>query len=360
MKARWPKAVLLVLVISLLTISLTTWLLPREPVYQGKPLSYWFEQARRGNDVYYDGEAALRQIGTNGIPFLLKKAKMKNGLSPLQNQYRRAWLNLPPQAQRILPSPKREDPGLQGDLASALGIRRSQAVAILRAQFEKHNREAKLVTILAIEKMGIPHDSLSFLADVLRDRDGEVAMAAAQVLLLREGDGPAKNLIRLARNRRPDQHAWFILTDDNAPGLTNLVQDAGMMVRATGNIGEVIDRPGTVTRIPTGTLARLLKNSDPSVRVGASLALWRVHRSTEGISVLIQQLNSGADAKMCAKVFNLLGEMGPAASQAVSAIEARLGSSPIRLPDSVRRVGRGALRKIDPEAAAKLESAPQL
>jgi hypothetical protein len=47
---------------------------PREPVYQGKPLSFWVgscESAMNGSVAYRQAEEAIRQIGTNAIPTLL-------------------------------------------------------------------------------------------------------------------------------------------------------------------------------------------------------------------------------------------------------------------------------------------------
>ncbi len=59
---------------------LTTWqvLQVREPVSQGQPLTVWLRQygtnhwtAGRGGDLDRQAQAAIRQVGTNAIPFYL-------------------------------------------------------------------------------------------------------------------------------------------------------------------------------------------------------------------------------------------------------------------------------------------------
>jgi len=81
---------------------------PREPIYQGKPLSVWLERYVSGGsyvDFRPDSEAdeAVRQIGTNAIPLLLRMvrardSKTKLALAELLNKqklveirYPRSW-----------------------------------------------------------------------------------------------------------------------------------------------------------------------------------------------------------------------------------------------------------------------------
>jgi HEAT repeat protein len=51
-------------------------LLPDEPAYEGKTLSYWFAMSCRQSDYWSEKEAlgALQKIGTNAVPYLLKEA----------------------------------------------------------------------------------------------------------------------------------------------------------------------------------------------------------------------------------------------------------------------------------------------
>jgi hypothetical protein len=45
---------------------------PNEPIYDGKPLSYWLDQAAqpKGNDDEERAKRAIREIGTNALPYL--------------------------------------------------------------------------------------------------------------------------------------------------------------------------------------------------------------------------------------------------------------------------------------------------
>ena len=55
---------------------------PREPIYQGKPLSSWLLMAANGNRESQElGRAAVRQAGTNALPTLLRMLRVKDSPS---------------------------------------------------------------------------------------------------------------------------------------------------------------------------------------------------------------------------------------------------------------------------------------
>jgi HEAT repeat protein len=70
------------------TVGFVSWLIlsqPGEPVYQGKPLSFWCAQEYSGNlspdsnmDLQTQAEIAIRTIGTNAIPTLLRWLRAKD------------------------------------------------------------------------------------------------------------------------------------------------------------------------------------------------------------------------------------------------------------------------------------------
>jgi len=88
-------------------ICLARWILfiPRQPSYNGKPLSYWmsrYEVRIRGKVALYstdhEVDKAVREIGTNALPYLLKLAGRKD--SALKHGFfsiyrRQSWLKLP-------------------------------------------------------------------------------------------------------------------------------------------------------------------------------------------------------------------------------------------------------------------------
>jgi HEAT repeat protein len=87
---------------------LATWyaFIPRQPSYRGKPLSYWmsrYENRILGktdlNSIdQHEADNAVREIGTNALPYLLKLAGRKDGA--LKQRFfsiygRQSWLKLP-------------------------------------------------------------------------------------------------------------------------------------------------------------------------------------------------------------------------------------------------------------------------
>jgi len=74
----------LLVALLLAVLGFVSWLIlsqPREPVYQGKPLSYWCEQYSASRWLYptnepdKQAETAIRTIGTNAVPTLLRMFK---------------------------------------------------------------------------------------------------------------------------------------------------------------------------------------------------------------------------------------------------------------------------------------------
>ena len=77
---------------------------PREPAYQGKPLSYWFERFNTTNRS--QAAIALREMGPAAVPFLLKKAKSKDGDSLYDKIYRTIYIKAPMGWKRRMALPK--------------------------------------------------------------------------------------------------------------------------------------------------------------------------------------------------------------------------------------------------------------
>ena len=78
------RTLLLVLLVCLTGFLAWQFLHSREPVYQGKPLTAWLEQfstnhfTHRGGVADKQAEEAIRQIGTNALPLLLKLITSKD------------------------------------------------------------------------------------------------------------------------------------------------------------------------------------------------------------------------------------------------------------------------------------------
>src|SRR5881296_4662264 len=93
---------------------------PREPAYQGKPLSYWFEQFNTTNRS--QAAIALREMGPAAVPFLLKKAKSKDGDSLYDKIYRTIYMKAPMGWKRRMALPKPFDDTFHYRVANALQL----------------------------------------------------------------------------------------------------------------------------------------------------------------------------------------------------------------------------------------------
>jgi len=108
----------------------------REPVYQGKPLSVWLERYDEGDYVAVtqqlwkkETDEAVRQIGTNAIPVLLRRLRAKD--SPFT-----IWLMALTRKQHFIkitytPARIRHREGLDGIEALGAEARRAAVPALL-------------------------------------------------------------------------------------------------------------------------------------------------------------------------------------------------------------------------------------
>src|SRR5437867_4239272 len=91
-----------------------------EPVSRGKPLSFWFEQLSTPN--LGEAEVAIREMGPKAVPFLLKKARSKDGDSPSDKLYRMLYNKAPVSIKRRIPLPKPYDDNFHYRVANALQL----------------------------------------------------------------------------------------------------------------------------------------------------------------------------------------------------------------------------------------------
>lgn len=78
---------------------------PREPVYQGRPISYWIDHT---GEISLAGNASIGewngpQLDSNAVPFLVKALQTRDGR--LGAAYRNAWLRSPLFVRKLLPRP---------------------------------------------------------------------------------------------------------------------------------------------------------------------------------------------------------------------------------------------------------------
>jgi HEAT repeat protein len=95
-------------------------------------------------------------------------------------------------------------------------------------------------------------------------------------------------------------------------------------------------------------LRAALGDPEQKVRVAAALALWQVADSVEGVPVLVAVLHDN-QGKIDWNLYEVLCEMGPAAKETLPPLLQVIQESDVES----YRLAVDALKRIDPEAAAK-------
>jgi HEAT repeat protein len=235
---------------------------PREPFYEGKPLSVWLEgyffPKIDGPEGWRKTNKVVQEIGTNAIPALLRMLQARDSalkvqLIALAQKQHIIKIRYIPDYIRIIEAAR----GLE-----ALGARASNAVPVLIAMY-----------------------------------------------------------------------------DQNDPALSSLQQQiAGVL----GCIG-----PTAKAAIPS--LLRRARDPNNSVRLNAVFALSQIHADAESVVPALIESLSDSDALARANAADGLGNFGTAAKSAVPALVQSLNDT-----DRIAREhAEWALKKIDPEAAAK-------
>ena len=233
-----------------------------EPVYQGKPLSFWLEKYNNGFSTYPTGagnpdsstpEAALDHIGTNAIPTLLrmletKDSRLKLKLIELSEQqhfitihYAKAW---------------------HQNFAAIMGFNHlGDAV----------KREVPVPAWIEIYDQRPSAMAQSFIADALAER-GAAAEPAVPSLLRMTTNTNADFALRV--NAIVALGRIHAKPESVVPALIQATQDKNIVVReaAIDNLG----RFGTDARPAVNALVKLLSDRDPNVREIALYALEKI------------------------------------------------------------------------------------
>ena len=323
-------------------IGTTCWLVlrTRDPVYQGQTLSYWFDQFNTTNRP--QAAIAIRQIGTNAVPFLLEKAKSKDGDTLYERLYRTIYYRAPTILQRRLPLPKPIENTYDYRVASALQLLGLPAVPqLIEAMGDRHSK----VRLAAVRVTGLigpeANEAVPTLAKLVSDPNGEVRVEAVCALSV------------MGQHKRLAVQALIGALNDSNRG-----SKPGMTVYVKENAARVLGEIGPEARSAVAPLTRLLSdtNSYSYAREQAAIALWRINRDTNVIPVLIAELESASEAPAYGRILTALREMGPSARAAVPVIIKTIKDQrgmPNNHGIDIRAVGLKALEEIDPEAATK-------
>jgi HEAT repeats len=232
---------------------------PREPLYQGKPLSFWMDQmisadpGGNGFGIWQGGEsdAAVRNLGTNAIPTLLRFLRAKDSnmtLSLLSFLQRQHFITI-----KHLPAGIRNIEGANG--FQILGARAEPALpALTNIYREDISRMSSQCTLRAIGNIGPPAKAaLPVLLEALSSSNGRARSLAIDALVSVHADA-SMVLPELLKS----------LSDP----------DAGVREAAARALGSFGGR--ATTAVPA--LTAMLQDPDGQVREQATNALKQIDR----------------------------------------------------------------------------------
>ena len=268
--------VLTAVLVILLPTLFFVFLVPKEPVYEGRPISQWLEQMSGpvGGSAGAVSSQALpklvqREPGEEAVPAL--RSVLRRGRTLGSRLYARFYPKLPPVLMRKLPVP---NPGRDAEL-------RYRGALIL------YYIGPKAKTALAD------------LIYALSDQSAEVRRVAATAIGAVDANSP-----RAAS-------ALSTALSDPAPGVRKAV------VKALGQTTR--DRSSASFEI-----AAALKDTDPSVRVEAALMLKNFGPGAKGVVPALIQALRDTDQDVVLFAAQALGKIGPAAHDAAPALQESL------------------------------------
>lgn len=178
------------LVVLVFVASIVTWLLLRhvEPVWKGKPLNAWAQQYGSNNwsgrkELAREAEFAIRQIGTNSIPFLLglMRARDSDLKKSLRTHLPRKWhdpLHLADNSGKV------RRIGAHG--LAALGTNAPIAVpALIELATQHPDDDGRYIAVFALRTLGPAAEAaIPFYLQSLTNKDNTIRNEAAAGLAL--------------------------------------------------------------------------------------------------------------------------------------------------------------------------------
>jgi HEAT repeat protein len=331
---------------------------PREPSYQGRSLSNWLEEASEGGfGIYPDARPeavnAIRQIGTNAIPTLLKMAKAKDSKLTF---FLRKWNNRFPRLD--LPFfPTEEMRGLAVTGFYVLGPKAKSAVPGLTGLLKSDDEDIRITAALCLgclheeAKPAVPELMKEFEREV--SRTNQIFAAAFALGKIGPSASAAVPVLNAAlTNRDPTCriYAQATLINIHAAPISQIIEQLKDTQSAAWTSAVVVAwNCGTNAAPAIPLLIAALDSTNSGIQLRALLALYRLHLEPEKcVPALILFLESTNHSFRYENVAALRA-FGKKAKPAVPALIRRLDDS----EEMVRRETTNALRDIDPEAAVK-------
>jgi hypothetical protein len=201
---RWPVVGGVLLVVALGWAVWQALRQPREPVYDGHPISYWLGRMRLQLDTAGPelNVSVFRQVvsDSNSVPFLVKALKTDSWVGAA---YYRKWLwpKLPPAIKSHLPPPADNVSTRQtaAILLADLGTMAKPSVpALIRALKEDDNPNVRWTAAAALGNLGKGDKSAkAAVTEALNDKYRWVRFAATNALLKIDPEAAAKAEVKM-------------------------------------------------------------------------------------------------------------------------------------------------------------------
>jgi hypothetical protein len=168
-------------------------LLPREPVYGGKPVSYWLSDRREKTFTHtptpFDfPDHTIPVMDSNAVPFLVAAVNRRDGAS--RRLYTRLRTSMPHLVEARLPDPEPLS-GIHFNAANALGSlgkdARAAVPSLIRLSKESNQADVRLSAIMALHRID-PKDSQVREALMTATHDTNSAVRTQAQMLLNTFD----------------------------------------------------------------------------------------------------------------------------------------------------------------------------
>jgi hypothetical protein len=186
---------------------------PREPVYEGHPIGYWFGSAKGlGGSSRLQPWTVHFARDSNATPFVIRMLKRDSWFG--QAYYRKwLWPKLPTSISSHLPAPPADNPATREAAAVCLSLMGSGAKsaipALTRALREDEVPRVRRSAAWALGTVALgsagQRDKMvvAALSDALKDKDGEVRITAAHFLVRVDREAAARAGVKMTEMPSP-------------------------------------------------------------------------------------------------------------------------------------------------------------
>ncbi|MBI4324742.1 MAG: HEAT repeat domain-containing protein [Chloroflexi bacterium] len=357
-----------------------------EPLYQGRPVSAWAKDLNSPYpEVRSQAGAALRDLGPEAVPILVKSLRTRNWIRELHLKVapwisiglrRKLWPHF-----RSFYAPMDRADAARG--LEALGPAAEAAVPVLGKALRDADRSVASQAGVALGRIGPP--AVSELIGALSEADPMVRSLACSALgtIGPRAARAVPALVEIFKSTEKDHpqqasHALARIGPGAIPALVAALSHPAPRVRAlaastVGSIGppareavpalleslhddqaivreKVIGALGTIWPVATGVapaLVEALQDPEPAVRLSALQALARTGQASDRCLPRLVELLEDEDFKVRGSSALLLGQLGAKAGDAIPALERKLEDR----SEFVSEKAEQALQKIRTPAA---------